>query len=86
MTCATPDVSSSRRKPPYEINKDDYGFELDGLTNYTSMSGVLGIQNFEIHPDPFYHKFDSDIKLNIDQQKYLYLEIEVIVVSDFPVF
>ena len=93
MKCPTPDVSSSARKPPYEIKKEDFGFILDGLTNYTTMSDVPGIQNFEIHPDPMYNRFDPDVlKLNIDQQKYLYLEIEVCVGyfvicrSSFPFF
>ncbi|XP_071818203.1 plexin-A4-like isoform X3 [Apostichopus japonicus] len=70
MTCTTPDVSSANLTLPYKVPKEDYGFILDGVQNFTSLADEGNFQPFEFVSDPVYHKFTGVYPIQDASVKY----------------
>ena len=54
MVCLTPNISATNVSLPFELSRDNFGFILDGVQNFTSLEDLPGVQRFEFLPDPVY--------------------------------
>lgn len=71
MKCRTPNVSSVSLILPYKVPKEDYGFILDGVKNFTSLGDHEDFQPFEIVSDPVYHNFGKVYPIRDSDRKNL---------------
>lgn len=77
MTCTTPDVSSANLTLPYKVPKEDYGFILDGVQNFTSLADEGNFQPFEFVSDPVYHKFTGVYPIQDASVKYFEVNVSI---------
>ena len=78
MVCLTPNISATNVSLPFELSRDNFGFILDGVQNFTSLEDLPGVQRFEFLPDPVYFKFheqDHIRKLSYGQPKLLIIQV-----------
>lgn len=76
MVCTTPDISSANVTLPYKVPKEDYGFILDGVQNFTSLGEDSNFQPFAFVSNPVYHPFKGVFPIQ-DASDRKYFEINV---------